>query len=71
MKPETLGASELTYEKFSLNELRAKAIARNAGYRLSRFHAKLRQILPDFHSVMFCKVFKPNIFEFSKQPNKK
>jgi hypothetical protein len=26
MKPETLGASELTYEKFSLNELRAKQL---------------------------------------------
>jgi hypothetical protein len=26
MKPETLGASELTYEKFSKNELRAKQL---------------------------------------------
>jgi hypothetical protein len=26
MKPETLGASGLTYEKFSLNELRAKQL---------------------------------------------
>jgi hypothetical protein len=66
IEPEIFGASELTYKKFSLNELRAKQLheTRVTGCRY------FTQSFARFSSSLIRKVFKPNIFEFSKQPNK-
>jgi hypothetical protein len=67
MKPETLAASELTYEKFSLNEPRAKQFHETRVSTCRDFPQSDADLL-SFSNFPF-QSFKPRIFELTKQPN--
>jgi hypothetical protein len=70
MKPETLGASELTYEKFFEMECEQSNCTKR-GLPVVAISCKALPDFARFSSSLIRKVFKPNIFEFFKAAEQK
>jgi hypothetical protein len=70
LKPQSFGLEKLIYGKefFRQEELQQLRLVAVTGCR--DFTQSFAKFCPIFLPFLICKVFKPNIFEFSKQPNK-